>query len=136
MLRGGAPLYIVRKERFMVTENTLMKFGLTKDENNSKLREVFKDKIKLKEVHIDTYPANPLISSSTPFMLLLRAIENNVTILNDGDRLVLQMNDKFETCFINVLFSEITECLYKGSKGCFEFILNIQNIWYRITVFN
>ena len=37
MLRGGAPLYIVRKERFMATEQTLMKFGLTKDKDNSKL---------------------------------------------------------------------------------------------------
>ena len=137
MSRGGAPLYIVRKERLMVTEQTLMKFGLTKDRDNSKLKEAFKDKIKLKEIHIDAYPENPLIASSAPFMLLLRTIEKKVIVSNDGNRLILKKNvDKFETHFMSVLFSEIVESYYKIFDGYSEFILNIQNIYYRITVFN
>ena len=120
----------------MVTEKTLMKFGLIKDENNFQLKEVFENNLKLKEIHIDIYPENPLVSSTAPFMLLLRTIEENVNVSNDEDRLVLSRNDRYGTYFMNVLFSEIAECYYKDTYDSSEFILNIQNIWYRIIVFN
>jgi len=120
----------------MITEKTLMKFGLIKDENNFQLKEVFKNNLKLKEIHIDIYPENPLISSSAPFMLLLRTIEKNVMASNDENRLILMRNDGYETYFMNVLFAEIKECYYKDTYVSSEFILNIQNIWYRITVLN
>lgn len=122
----------------MVTKKALIKFGLTKDENNLKLKEVFKDNIKLKEIHIDTYPENPLIASSAPFMLLLRTIEKKIVVKNDGNRLVLKKNiDKFETHFMNVLFSSISECYYKIiADNYYEFIIKIQNIYYKITVVN
>ena len=121
----------------MVTEQTLTKFGLIKDEDKSKLKKVFKNNIKLKEIHIDCYSENPLIASTKPFTLLLRLIEKNMMVLIDGDRLILKkVVDKFDTHFMNVLFSEITECCYKEFNGCFEFILSIQNIYYRIIIFN
>lgn len=122
----------------MITEETLMKFGFIKDESNLlKLKEVFKDNVKLKEVHIDTYTENPLIASSAPFMLLLRTIEKKTIVSNDENRLILRkVVDKFETYFMNILFSEITECYYKDTDVYFEFIINIQNIYYRITIFN
>lgn len=120
----------------MVTEKILVKFGFIKDENNLKLKEVFKDNVKLKEIHIDAYPENPLITSSSPFMLLLRTIEKRVIVKNYGHRLVLKKNDKSDTRFMNVLFSEITECCYKIFDGYSEFILKIQNIYYKITIFN
>lgn len=119
----------------IITNETLMKFGLAKDNNNSKLKEIFKDNSKLKEIHIDIYPDNPL-KSSTSFMLLLRASEKNIIISNDGNRLILKNNDRYETHIMNVLFSKITECFFKVSDSCFEFILNVQNIFYRITVLN
>ena len=121
----------------MVTENTLIKFGLTNDENNLKLKEVFRDGIRFKEIHIDLYPENPLVTALEPFMLLSRIVETKMIVKNDGDRLILKKNiDKFDTYFMNVLFSKITECYYKGSDGYFEFVLNIQNIYYRIIIFN
>ena len=121
----------------MVAKNTLMKFNFTKDENNMKLNEVFKDNIKLKEIHIDIHPTNPLISSSTPFMLLLRTIEKKMLVKNSGTRLVLKKNiDNYDTYFMNIVLSEIKECYCKSVDGYSEFILNIQNIYYRITVFN
>ena len=120
----------------MIAEKTLKKFGLIKDENNFQLKEVFKNNLKLKEIHIDTYTENPLVSSSAPFMLLLRTIEKNATVSNDEDRLVLTRDDGYGTYFMNVLFSEIKECYYKDTYVSSEFILNIQNIWYRITVLN
>ena len=121
----------------MVAEKTLMKLGFTKDENNAKLNEALKDNIKLKEIHIEIYPSNPLISSSIPYMLLSRTIEKKILVKNSGNRLVFKKNvDGYDTYFMNILFSEIKECCYKESGGYFEFILNIQNIYYRITVFN
>jgi hypothetical protein len=101
----------------MVTGETLMKFGLIKDENNLQLKEIFKNDSKLKEVHIDIYPDNPLVASSEPFMLLLRAVEKSVTSLIDEDRLVLKRNDIYGTYFMNILFSKIEECYYKSSNG-------------------
>lgn len=120
----------------IITDETLMKFGMVKDENNSQLKEIFKNNSKLKEVHIDTYPDNPLVTSSAPFMLLLRAIESDVSAIIDEDRLILKRNDKYGTYFMNVLFSKITECYYKTSNDLYEFILNVQNVYYRITIFN
>lgn len=124
----------------MVTEQTMqtiMKLGFAKDENNTKLNEVFKDNIKFKEIHIDVYPTNPLVSSSIPYMLLLRTIEKKMLVKNSGTRLVLKKNiNSYDTYFMNVLLSEIKECYYSVSDGFSEFILNIQNIYYRITVFN
>lgn len=120
----------------IITDETLMKFGMVKDENNSQLKEIFKNNSKLKEVHIDTYPDNPLATSSAPFMLLLRAIESDVSAIIDEDRLILKRNDKYGTYFMNVLFSKITECYYKISNDLYEFILNVQNVYYRITIFN
>ena len=121
----------------MAAEKTLMKLGFTNDEQNMKLNEVFKDNVKLKEVHIDIYPTNPLVSSPTPYMLLLRTIEKKMLVKNSGNRLVLKKNiDGYDTYFMNILLSEIKECYYKYSDGFSEFVLNIQNIYYKITVFN
>lgn len=119
----------------MVDEHTLMTFGFIKDENNLRLKEVLKDNVKLKEVYIDIYPENPLISPIS-FMLLLRTIEKDVTIYNDNNRLILKKCDKNKTHIVNILFSKITECFFKITDSHSEFILNIQNIYYKITVLN
>ena len=121
----------------MVAEQTMMKLGFQKDEDAAKLNEIFKDNIKLKEIHIDVYATNPLVPSSTPYMLLLRTIEKKMLVKNSGTRLVLKKNmDGYDTYFMNILLSEIKECHYSVSNGFSEFILNIQNIYYRVIVFN
>lgn len=120
-----------------MAEKILTKLGFVKDEQNTKLNEIFKDNIKLKEIHIDIHPTNPLTSSPIPYMLSLRTIEKKMLVKNSGNRLVFKKNiDGYDTYFMNVLLSEIKECYYKDSDGLFEFILNIQNIYYKITVFN
>ena len=120
-----------------MAEKTLMKLGFVKDEKNTQLNEMFKNNIKLKEIHIDIYPTNPLVSSSLPYMLLSRTIEKKMLVKNSGNRLVLKKNiDGYDTYFMNVLLSAIKECYYKDSYVFFEFIINIQNIYYKITVFN
>ena len=119
----------------MTTENILMEFGFIKEEDGTQLKQRIRDTGRLKEVHIDVYPENPFTSSNS-FMLLLRATEANATISIDEGRLVFRKNDKYETHFMNVLISKITECFYKICEGYLEFILNIQNVYYKITVFN
>ena len=111
------------------------RFGFVKEENDLRLKEMIKNKSKLKEVHIDIYPENPLDYSNL-FLLLLRTSENNVTVLVDGDRLIFKRNDKNETHFINIMISRITECFSKISDTYSEFILNIQNVYYKITILN
>lgn len=119
----------------MATE-ILTKFGFKKDKNNFQLKEILKNNFKMNEVHIDLLQENPLVTPTKPFTLLLRTVENNAVVVNDGSRLILNKKDRYNTCFLNVLFSDITECYYKISDCCFEFVLRIQNIYYRVTVFN
>lgn len=126
---------MVGKGYNMVTEQTITKLGFVKDENNLRLKEVLKDNVELKEVHIDIYPENPLISS-TSFMLLLRAIEKNTIIHNDDNRLILEKCGKNRIYIMNILFSKISECFLKITDRCSEFILNVQGIYYKVTVVN
>lgn len=119
----------------MVTENVLAKFGFVKEENDLRLKEMIKNGSKLKEIHIDVYPENPLVSSN-PFLLLLRTTESNAIVSVDNDRLILRRDDKYETHFMNVLISKISECFSKICDDYYEFILNIQNVYYKITILN
>ena len=119
----------------MITEKTLMDFGFIKDENNLKLKELLNRNIKLKELHVDVYSNNPLDTTSSSFTLLLRMDEKNVIVKSDDNRIIFKKNDKYDTYISNVLFSKITECFLKISEACSEFIVNIQNTYYRITVF-
>lgn len=124
----------------MVNEATLIKLGFIKEKDYSRLKQMIetKDKLKaihIKETHIDTYSENPF-DSSIPFSLLLRASEKNATISIDNNRLIFKRNDKCKTHFMNVLISKITECYSKIEENYSEFILKVQNIYYKITVIN
>lgn len=119
----------------MDAEKTLMKFGFVEEKNNFQLKEVLKNNLNFKEVHIDIYPDNPLVTQN-PFMLLLRTSEKNVVISIDEDRIIFKRNDRHKTHFMNILISKISECFLKMCDEYFEFILNVQNIYYKITVLN
>lgn len=119
----------------MNMNNTLMKYGFVKQEYESQPKDFLKNSVKLKEVHIEAYPENPFISSS-PFMLLLRANEKNVVVSIDDNRLIVKKNDHQNTYLMNILLSKISECFLKTSDDYSEHILNVQNIYYKITVFN
>lgn len=136
MLRGGNTIiHRIERNKNMVTKNILMKFGFAKDEDNLQLKKIFQNNSKLKELHIDIYPNNPMISSGN-FALLLRTLDDNVVILNDGNRLILKRCDKYETHIMNILFSSISECYVKIAENYYELILNVQNIYYKITILN
>ena len=92
VLRGRAIIYIVRKVCYMVTENILMKYGFVNEKDYSKLIEIIKNTTRLREVHIDTYPENPLLSSDS-HMLLLRTVEKKARILVEDDRLIFKKDD-------------------------------------------
>lgn len=112
-----------------------MKFGFVKDENNLQLKKIFQNNSKLKEIYIDIYPNNPMISSGD-FILLLRTQDDNVVALNDDGRLILKRCDKYETHIMNILLSNILECYIKGAETYHELILNVQNMYYKITILN
>lgn len=119
----------------MVTESTLMEFGFVREKNELRFRRMFEKENRLREIHIDVYPENP-IASPTSFMLLLRASESNARISIDDERIILKRNDKQETHFMNVIISKITDCFSKISDDYYEVILNVQNLYYKITIFN
>lgn len=114
---------------------TIDNLGFIKEKDDLRLKEMIRNKSKLKQVHIDIYLENPLVPSSS-FILLLRVSESNVKILIDNDRLIFKKNDRHETYFMNILIPMITECFSKICQDCSEFILNIQNIYYKITILN
>ena len=121
----------------MSAENDFVKFGFIKEEIDMYLNkmQLLKNSVKLKEIHIDVYPENPF-SSSAHFMLILRAFEKNATILVDNDRIIFKKDDTYETHFVNISASKVIECFSKISDDCYEFILNVQNIYYKITILN
>jgi hypothetical protein len=62
---------------------------------------------------------------------------NNIGLhLIDDHCVIFKKDDIYKTHFVNVLASKVTECFAKISDGCYEFILNIQNIYYKITILN
>lgn len=117
----------------MITEN----FGFIKEDVYLYLDKIksLNNSMQLKEVYIDVYQENPLISSSC-FTLILRTFEKNATILVKDGRIIFERNDVCRTHFVNVIASKITECFSKISDNYYEFILNVQNIYYKITITN
>lgn len=119
----------------MVDNNTLTKFGFVKDENCLQLNEIFQNDSYLKEVYIDIYPDNPMICLKD-FELLVRTYNTSVVVSSDYTRLVLKRCDRYEAHIMNILFSSISECYVKMAENYYELILNVQNIYYRITILN
>ena len=112
----------------MVAENILTECGFVNEKDYSKLIEIINNANRLVEVHIDTYPDNPLFSSDS-HMLLLRTVEKRARILVENDRLIFKRDDIYGTHFVNVLISKIKECFSKMTGDCDEYILNIQNTY-------
>ena len=113
----------------------LMKYGFSKDVDNLELMNVFQDGVKFKEVYIDVYHSNPFDSVIRP-VLILRRSEKNVFILNNVDGLIFKTNDKYNTYIAELVLSNIKDCYFKGNfDSGFDFILNCQNIYYKITIF-
>ena len=121
----------------MNVEKTFNEFGFTKEEFALYLEKMslLKNSVKLKEIYIDIYSECPFASQSC-FMLILKSSEKNATISVEGDRIIFKKNDTYETHFVNVLASKVIECFSKKTDGRYEFILNVQNIYYKITIFN
>ena len=119
----------------MITESVLATYGFVNEKDYSKLIEIIKNTTRLIEVHIDTYFNNPLVCSDS-HMLLLRTVEKRAMILIEDDRLIFKRDDAYGTHFVNILIPKIKECFSKRTGDCDEYILNIQNVYYKITVLN
>ena len=119
----------------MANNETLIKFGFVEDKNCLQLKDVFQNNLKHKEVYVDIYLSNPIVYSDD-FMLLLRTHEKDVLSLNDDNRLILRKCDKYKTHIMNILFSGVSEFYIKDFDTYKEIILNVQNIYYKITILN
>lgn len=117
----------------MVAEKTLTKLGFTKDEDCTCFDKMFKNNTVLNELHIDIYNENPVNHSS--LMLLLRTFDKNVLVKNDNNRLILEKGDKFNTYIINIMVSEVKTIYKKMSNNYVDFLLNVCDVWYKITIF-
>lgn len=118
-----------------MNSEVLTKCGFSKDENNLQLAEIFQDGIQLKEIHIDIYSSSPFDKVVIP-ILMLRRNENNATILNDGKSIVIKANDKYNTYIAELLLNSIKGSYFKMNfENSFDFILNCQNIYYKVTIF-
>lgn len=118
----------------MNTEKSLARCGFISDEENLNLSEVFSDNAVYKEIYIDIYSDNIFDNTCRP-MLLLRTTQEKIAVANDGTNLALVKCDKFKTHIMNIRLEEIIECYYKKTDINFEFILNCQNIYYKIAIF-
>lgn len=121
----------------MDVEKNLLEYGYCEDKDNFQLKYILKDNIKLKKIYIDIYSENPTDSiHPTMFMLLLRTFEKGVLVSNNDNRLILKKNDRDKTYIMNILFSKIKWCFFKVDGNFSEFIFNIQNIYYKLTIIN
>ena len=117
-------------------DKKIFQLGFIDDESKLLFKETFKDGEKLKNIHIEVYPNNP-IESNSPFKLFVRTNEKNVAVSNDGNRLILKMNDRFGTYITNILLSDITKCFAQvANNRCSTFVLSVQNVWYRMDILN
>lgn len=109
--------------------------GFSKDKDNLKLLEIFKDNTEFKEVYIDIYSSDPFNKTILP-VLILRRNANNVIISNNNKSVIIKANDKYNTYITELVLNNINEIYYKEDfKNNFNFILNYQNIFYKITIF-
>ena len=69
------------------------------------------------------------------FICIIMLLNKKISLFNNN-RLIFKRNDKCKTHFMNVLISKITECYSKIEENYSEFILKVQNIYYKITVIN
>lgn len=118
--------------------DSMEKLGFVEDVGKLKLNEVLKNNVRIKELGVDLYSSNPLLSQETNrFMLLLRTFEKGIIVSNDCDRLVFKKNDRYKTHIMNVLHSEIKECYVKpviDCGNCYYFVLNINDTYYRVGI--
>lgn len=111
------------------------KCGFSKDENALQLSEIFQDNAKFKEIHIDIYSNNPFEKVVLP-VLMLRHVEKNATVSNDGRSIIINANDKYNTYIAEIPLNTISKSYFKRFfEDSFEFILNCQNLFYKLTIY-
>lgn len=118
-----------------MNNKALIRCGFSKDENSLKLAEIFRDNTKLKEIHIDIYSNNPFDNVVAP-VLMLRCNEKNVSVSNNGESIIIKKDNKYNTYIAEILLDAINDSYFKMNfENSFDFILNCQNIYYKVTIF-
>ena len=108
-------------------KNSYEAYGFVKDCSKELFGKIISNK-KLKEIHIETY-------TNKPYMLFGRIIEKNVTMLQETNRIVIRMSDKYKTILVNLILDEIKDCFFKQyMDNQYEIVFNIHNLHYKILI--
>lgn len=104
--------------------NGLKDFGYKVATDKSNFDNVFNGK-SFKEIHIDTY-------ANEPYQLFSRVIGSNIKIVHKDGRIVLTRKDGM--VLADVLYDGIYKYAMKKREEYYQFVLTIQNIWYKILI--
>lgn len=101
------------------------RYGFVKGDK-SDLKRMLENKIKLKEVNIDTYIAKP-------YFFILRSYEENLTVSVEKNRLLIRRNDPYKTTISNVPFESVNDVQIKLMEDCrLRMFFTICNICYNV----
>lgn len=106
----------------------LERYGFVIDEDKSKFDTKFDSAFngkKLSKIHIDLY-------TDKPYMLLSRVREKNINVSLENGRIILKCKD--DTVIMNVPIDNICKYAMKKCQKCYQFILAIHGVWYKILV--
>ena len=112
-----------------------MTIKFIEDLKMEKLKEKFVSDKVIEKIYITAYFENPL-KKSYENMVVLRGEGSNVIISDDEQRLILKRKYTFQDCILNILYSKIEKCFFKGEKTYCEFVLKVKDIYYKITIFD
>ena len=103
------------------------KYGFVMDNEKVEFKRIFSNN-RFKTLHMDMY-------SLDPYMLFMRSIENNVTVIFENDRIIICKKDRHKTHIMNILFECVDNCIIKKySDSQYEIIFAINNVSYKMLV--
>lgn len=101
------------------------RYGFVKCDK-SDLKRMLENKIKLKEVNIDTYIAKH-------YFFILRSYEENLTVSVEKNRLLIRRNDPYKTTISNVHFESVNDVQIKLMEDYrLRMFFTICNICYNV----
>ena len=108
-------------------ENYCEKYGFVSDDTKIEFKRILNHN-RFKTLHIEAYTLNP-------YMLLLRAIEKNISVGIEDGRIIIRKKDKYNTSIVDILFDRIANCIIKKYNDMqYEIIFAIHNIYYKLLI--
>ena len=108
-------------------ENYCKKYGFVSDDTKIEFKHILNHN-RFKTLRIEAYTLDP-------YMLLLRTIERNVSIVIEDGRIIIRKMDKYNTSIADILFDRIADCIIKKYNDTqYEIIFAVHNIYYKLLI--